>query len=169
MWDYKYNKNKFIKKEKGLGLIELMMSAALLITILAGILLLQGKLMHGKIILDREDVANHLAVQRLEDVLSRYVFGSITTTIVNNPPLFGTITKVSGIEYFPECNVTDLDDPYDNAINGGSDGDGNPPNDYKAITVTVTYPIIGRKYPSSPGEVSTKTYTICRYLYNIHK
>ncbi|MEW6096470.1 MAG: prepilin-type N-terminal cleavage/methylation domain-containing protein [bacterium] len=157
-----------MKKEKGFGLIELMISAALLVTILAGILLLQGKLMHGKIILDREDVANHLAVQRLEDVLSRYAFGSITTTIVNNPPLFGTITKVSGIEYLPECNVTDFDDSYDNADNGGNDGDGNPPNDYKEIKVTVTYPIRGSKfYPSEEGKY--ESYTICRYLYNTER
>lgn len=144
MWDYKI-------EEGGFGLIELMLSFALLTTLLMGILMLQGGLMQSKIVVERVDEAKNMAVQRLEDVLSQYSYDSITTANVNCPPLFTSIIKRDGIPYRPECTVTPLDDPFNGV---GS-------FDYKEIKVTVTYPAVGVSFDKGVG-----TQTVVRYLYN---
>lgn len=170
MWDYKYNKKKFIIESTGIGLVELLISIAVVTIIIVGILLLQGKLMHGKVVLDREDLAHHIAVQRLENVLAKYPYGSMTTmgsSTINTPPLFNTITKVNGIEYLPVCNITDNNDPFDDKCYGGNDS-GTSTDDYKEIKITVTYPIQGTEYPSSTSQSRRGTYTVIRYLYNIN-
>jgi type II secretory pathway pseudopilin PulG len=144
-------------KEKGFGLIELMLSFAILATVMMGILLLQGRLMHSKTVTERADDAKNIAIQRLEDVICRYPYASITTSNVNHPPLFTKKIKRGGIPYLPECTVTDFDDPFNNV---GSET-GTPPDDYKEIRVTVTYPTVGVKFGKELG-----SRTVVRYLYN---
>lgn len=148
-------------RKGGFGLIEVMLSFALLSTLIAGILLLQGRLMHSKVVIERVDVAKNIAVQRLEDVIIQYSYATITTANVNRPPLFTMIIKHDGIPYRPECIITPFDSAFDNASNGGRDGDGSPPDDYKKIEIIVTYPIRGVSFKEGVG-----TQTVVRYLYN---
>ncbi|MEW6608512.1 MAG: hypothetical protein AB1414_13885 [bacterium] len=149
--------NRIFNKQNGIGIIELVISFAVLIIGILGILFLQLQFAKSKIMTETKNEARQIAIERLEWILTQ-PYERITTTgtyTINIPPLFGTVTTREKKPYLPEVTVTDHNDIYDDYATPTTT------SDYKEIVVSVTYPKEGIDMQSSLGSIS-----LTRCLYN---